>query len=123
SGENLFVVLLISAPISHELKPPANPVRFITPDRPASWCRSAIATTSGSVQIGREWQSGRSNVPTRNATSSRRACRYQRLDQRRHRNAPAEKLGRLACGSIFQSPPAHGLAPPSKLADRGCQPT
>ncbi|TBY41883.1 hypothetical protein [Rhizobium leguminosarum] len=25
----MFIVLLISAPISHELKPPANPARFI----------------------------------------------------------------------------------------------
>jgi hypothetical protein len=29
SGENLFVVLLISAPLSQKLEPPANPVRFI----------------------------------------------------------------------------------------------
>jgi hypothetical protein len=28
SGENLFVVLLISAPLSQKLEPPANPVRF-----------------------------------------------------------------------------------------------
>ncbi len=29
SGENLFVVLLIVAPLSQELEPPANPARFI----------------------------------------------------------------------------------------------
>ena len=29
SGENLFVVLLISAPLSQKLEPPANPARFI----------------------------------------------------------------------------------------------
>lgn len=28
SGENLFVVLLIMAPLSQKLEPPANPVRF-----------------------------------------------------------------------------------------------
>ncbi|MBB2973016.1 hypothetical protein, partial [Mesorhizobium sp. RMAD-H1] len=30
SGENLFVVLLISAPLSQKLEPPANPARFST---------------------------------------------------------------------------------------------
>ena len=30
SGENLFVVLLMIAPLSQKLKPPANPVRFIS---------------------------------------------------------------------------------------------
>jgi hypothetical protein len=28
SGENLFVVLIIMAPLSQKLEPPANPVRF-----------------------------------------------------------------------------------------------
>jgi hypothetical protein len=31
SGENLLVVLLVMAPSSQELEPPANPGRFIVP--------------------------------------------------------------------------------------------
>ncbi|MGV1886585.1 transposase, partial [Rhizobium sp. 23-156E] len=31
SGENLFVVLLMMAPLSQKLEPPANPVRFKVP--------------------------------------------------------------------------------------------
>lgn len=34
SGENLFVVLLMMAPPSQELEPPANPGRFTTHCRP-----------------------------------------------------------------------------------------
>src|ERR1700721_2636021 len=42
SGENLFVVLLVIAPSSQEMEPPANPARFMTPLRLKSDTSSAI---------------------------------------------------------------------------------
>ncbi|WP_407674611.1 surface-adhesin E family protein [Novosphingobium terrae] len=38
SGANLFVVLLISAPLSQKLEPPANPARFI------AWVKTEFKT-------------------------------------------------------------------------------
>ncbi len=44
SGENLFVVLLMMAPLSQKLEPPANPVRF-----------TAILQANGKLSFAIAW--------------------------------------------------------------------
>ena len=53
SGENLFVVLLVMAPSSQELEPPANPERFIfvTPRKAGSKARSHLSRSEFTARI------------------------------------------------------------------------
>ncbi|BDA84004.1 hypothetical protein Sa4125_15460 [Aureimonas sp. SA4125] len=60
--ENLFVVLLVMAPVSQELEPPANPRRF-TPRLVGVLGIPRQTTQARTIEIGAKWNGRRHGKP------------------------------------------------------------
>lgn len=85
SGENLFVVLLVMAPSSQELEPPANPGRFISSPVIAC-CTVRVKRRADHSQDRRSpdtWSSNREGHSHEESTAQRNSARppMQRDDQ------------------------------------------